>query len=162
MKKAPEQAGGAEAREPCDRAGNAAAACVLIVDGSEQICDLVEILLCRVGYKVLKASGAADALRLARASQIDLCLCELDGRHFSGAELARQLAILKPDTPVIFLSWFAPWWEDNGRNAILGKPFSLQELRDCVQRGLRSSAASGRGATIALPASIPGAHTNGG
>ena len=42
---------------------------ILVVDGRESLCEVIEVCLSRVGYHVLTATTAAQALKLAHATR---------------------------------------------------------------------------------------------
>ncbi|MDR3405851.1 MAG: response regulator [Chthoniobacter sp.] len=52
---------------------------ILVVDDCEALCELLEILLSRTGYRVLTATSGAKALQIARTiSEIDLLITNVD------------------------------------------------------------------------------------
>lgn len=111
---------------------------ILVVDDCEGVCELIEILLVRVGYHVLTATNGREALRLARANaEIDLLLTNLDMPGMRGDELAAQFAQWHPATPVAFLSSFEHPTAAAGPHELLVKPFTVTQLRDTVRRALR-------------------------
>jgi len=79
---------------------------ILVADDCAPVGELIELLLCRVGYRVLRATSGADALRLARKTRIDLLLSNLDMPKMRGDELAVRFAAIHPAAPVVFLSSF--------------------------------------------------------
>ncbi|MGB8169013.1 MAG: response regulator [Chthoniobacteraceae bacterium] len=63
------------------------------VDDHESMCELIEVILGRAGYRVLTATNGADALRLARATpQIDLLVSDIEMPRMRGDELAARFA----------------------------------------------------------------------
>lgn len=111
---------------------------VLVVDDCEGVCELIEILLVRVGYHVLTATNGREALRLARSNaEIDLLLANLDMPGMGGEELAAWFAQRRPATPVVFLSSFEHPTGAAGPHELLVKPFTVAQLRDTVRRALR-------------------------
>jgi len=111
---------------------------VLVVDDNEAIRELLEILLCRDGYRVLSASDGPKALRLARATPgIDLLLSDLDMPGMRGDELARHFVRVHPTARVAFVSSDGGPPEDTPDAEFLAKPFTAGELRSTVHRALR-------------------------
>ena len=115
------------------------AAAILVVDESEAICELIELLLVRVGYEVRTATNAADAARIAdEMPALDVLLCGEDLPDMSGAELAVWVSASHPSASVVLV---APSYalNDGTRGVgILEKPFSIAELRSVVRSALTS------------------------
>ena len=111
---------------------------VLVVDDHESLCELMEVILCRYGYRVLTATSGDDALQLARKiAKIDLLVTDLEMPGMRGGELALRFAVLHPTSPVVFVSsTVAP--TAGGSSEFITKPFSVAELRDAVRRALRA------------------------
>jgi len=114
---------------------------ILVADDCAPVGELIELLLCRVGYRVLRATNGADALRLARKTRIDLLLSNLDMPKMRGDELAVRFAAIHPAAPVVFLSSFDHPDEVSEPLDVLTKPFTVAELRDTVSHALRQRAA---------------------
>ena len=115
------------------------AASILVVDESESICELIELLLVRVGYEVRTASNAADAVRIAaQMPALDVLLCGQDLPDMSGSELAVWISASHPSVSVVLV---APSYalNDGTRGVgILEKPFTIGELRSVVRSALIS------------------------
>ena len=65
-------------------------------------------ILRKKGYRVIDASCAADALKLADGydSAINLLLTDVVMPHMSGAELARRLVATRPQLKVLCMSGY--------------------------------------------------------
>jgi DNA-binding NtrC family response regulator len=112
---------------------------ILVVDESESVCEVIEILLGRAGYRVLAAAKGTQALDLARDTpEIDLLMTSLDLPGMRGNELASRIAVLQPEAGVVFLSHHEFSARDSGPFETLTKPFTVAQLRDTVRRALRA------------------------
>ena len=112
---------------------------ILVVEDCEVLSELLEVLLSRMGYRVLAATSAAEALQIARTfPEIDLFITNVDMPEMRGDELARRFARLHPSGRVIFLSSFNEPIHAPGPFGFLAKPFTVAELRDGVRRALQS------------------------
>jgi two-component system cell cycle sensor histidine kinase/response regulator CckA len=81
---------------------------ILVVEDETFVCDLVRKVLEPVGYKVLLASSAAEALTVARKepATIDLLLTDVIMSDEHGPELAQQIRAFRPTIKVLYVSGF--------------------------------------------------------
>jgi two-component system cell cycle sensor histidine kinase/response regulator CckA len=124
---------------------------ILVVEDEASLLDLVARVLSGLGYRVLSAGTAAEAVRVAKESefQFDLLLTDvvLSG-GVQGNELARDLCTHMPGLPVLYMSGYT-------RNAIvhpgrldagvkfLEKPFTPGALATMVRAALGQTRSSG-------------------
>ena len=118
-----------------------AAARVLVVDDDTYIRDVVAQLLASEGYAVEEAANGAEALRIVTetARRPDLILLDLMMPVMDGWEFARRLQEHRPrlDIPIIVLSAArlpADRLGVTGAEAVLAKPFDLDELLEHVEQ----------------------------
>ncbi len=88
-------------RIPCHRNET-----ILLVEDDEEMRKLVRQMLLLQGYKVLATRQSADAVGVAgkHDGQIDLLLTDVVMPQMSGQDLAKQIAALRPDIKVVFMS----------------------------------------------------------
>jgi len=79
---------------------------VLIVDDDPMILDFIEEEIAQYGYKTILAGNAAEALSLAGKEKIDLLLTDIMMPGINGIDLARQFAVLNPETKILFMSGY--------------------------------------------------------
>ena len=116
---------------------SAIAGTILVVEDCEVLCELFDVLLSRMGYRVLTATSAAEALQVARTfPKIDLLIATTDAPDMGGDELARRVVRLHPSAHVIFLSSFSVPMDAAQPHESLAKPFTVAELRASVRRAL--------------------------
>jgi two-component system cell cycle sensor histidine kinase/response regulator CckA len=115
---------------------------VLVVDDAAGLRELTKRLLERLGYTVLLAADADDALRLFdENASIDLLLTDVVMPGASGPELVRQLVERRPSLKVIYMSGYTDeaivhhGILDAGV-AFLHKPFSSETLGRKIQEVL--------------------------
>jgi two-component system, cell cycle sensor histidine kinase and response regulator CckA len=111
------------------------AATVLLVDDNDGVRVLSARVLEESGYEVLEAPSGRAALELlhSRGRPPDLIITDVRMPQMSGGELAAELKLLFPSTPVLFISGFTD--EPFGRRAqvpssirVLQKPFTPEAL----------------------------------
>jgi two-component system cell cycle sensor histidine kinase/response regulator CckA len=82
---------------------------VLVVDDAESLLKLTSDLFTRSGYKVLSACNGMEAMALAKsfAGPIHLLLTDIVMPKLNGPALARQMAALRPDIRILFMTGHA-------------------------------------------------------
>lgn len=108
---------------------------VLVVEDDRGVRVAASRLLSSAGYAVLDAEDGREALDLLRhlAPAVDLVLTDIRMPRMTGMELARAIAELWPDLPVLFMTGFSEdllgWLpEDARRNRVLTKPFEYDAM----------------------------------
>ena len=99
------------------------------------------------GYTVLEAKDGLDALSVARnhGSQIDLAVTDVVMPNMSGGEMAKELALLRPEVRLLFVSGYA------GKTVLdhkvfdleinfLQKPYTLKQLSTKIRQSLTRGA----------------------
>ncbi|GAP36615.1 PAS domain S-box protein [Piscinibacter sakaiensis] len=121
---------------------------VMVIDDDETMAVVVERLLERAGYRVATWGEAAPALQACRADPAawDLVVTDYNMPDLSGFDVARELARLRPELPVIVSSGYvtdAMQQEARqlGVRALLHKENTLEELAALVQRVLAPAGA---------------------
>ncbi len=113
---------------------------VLVVDDEDAIRNLVCEILKSQGYRVLSASNAEEALRLADASTpIDLLLTDVTLPGINGIDLSQRLTDSRPGLKTLVMSGWMDIVNDemNAKNlqiAVVHKPFTVGALMDAVRR----------------------------
>jgi PAS domain S-box-containing protein len=81
---------------------------VLLVEDEEQVREVARRILERNGYSVLVAESPRDAISLSRShgAELHLLLTDVVMPQMSGAELAGQIAIQRPELKVLFMSGY--------------------------------------------------------
>ena len=114
---------------------------ILVVEDADGVRQLVCRSLTALGYAVLTASGAEEALQVvSTGAHIDLLLTDVVMPKVSGVELAQQFRRSHPLTPVLYMSGY----DDIRRRGLakdqqltlLQKPFTAEQLRQFVREAL--------------------------
>jgi two-component system response regulator PilR (NtrC family) len=114
---------------------------VLIVDDEDDILELIELTLLRMGLEVERASTVKDAIAKVQAGSFDLCLTDMRLPDGEGLELVQFISDNLSDLPVAVITAHG-----NTENAVaalkagafdyLAKPVSLEQLRTLVKSAL--------------------------
>ena len=117
---------------------------MLVVDDEPAIRLLCKANLELEGYRVLEAGSLDAARRTLDAEQVDVVLLDLHLGGDSGEELVAELADRERPIPVALISGSADAGrvEGAGADAVLGKPFSLEQLSTVVRTLTARSSAS--------------------
>ncbi|CAN1600736.1 response regulator [Pseudomonas sp. B21-028] len=108
---------------------------VLVVEDDDIVRMLIVDVLEELEYQVLEADGCEQALDFLRNldQPIDLMMTDIGLPVMDGRELARQARLVRPALPVLFASGYAESIDVPESMAVIGKPFSIDQLRDKVK-----------------------------
>lgn len=110
---------------------------ILVADADAPVLRLVAQVLRRMGYEVLAAASADNALHAFERCEepLDLLIADLSLPSMNGAELARHMRARQPKLPVLFLSGQATAAAPPKRAcALLAKPFTVSSLLETVRQ----------------------------
>jgi two-component system cell cycle sensor histidine kinase/response regulator CckA len=124
---------------------------ILVVDDEPEIRKLVTAMLSRNGYRVLTADSGENAVRLFRNNPgIDLLLTDVVAPGMSGPMIADQIAQLRPDIKVVFMSGYdgtqvvQRYVVEKGYSLLI-KPFTMEQLGTMIGEVLGKSSAGAAG-----------------
>ncbi len=116
---------------------------ILIVEDEAVVLDLSRNMLAMLGYRVLTAGGADQALQLARQYEgaIDLILADVVMPEMDGKKLSERICAMKPGMRCLYMSGYTA--DMIARQGVLeegihflSKPFSLKDLAAKVREAL--------------------------
>ncbi len=118
---------------------------VLVIDDDPSLCELLEQLVSRQGYKVFTALGGEEALANLEETRPDLVSLDVVLEGMDGLETLRQLKSRLPDVPVVMLSGHGHARTiveamRLGASDFLRKPFEGEELELAFQKALETRA----------------------
>ena len=120
---------------------------VLLIEDEEQVRNMANIMLTRLGYTVLEAKDGIEALDifLKHQDEIRCVLSDLTMPRMNGWETLAALRKLSSDIPVILSSGYDEAHVMAGEhperpNAFLGKPYQREGLSDTISRVLANNA----------------------
>jgi len=125
---------------------------ILVADDEPRITKLVSITLGEAGFRVITASGGADALAKAEEYRPDVVLLDIVMPDLDGIEVMRQLRETR-SVPVILLTAKGSTADkakglDLGADDYVAKPFHPDELAARVRAVIRRSSGVAPGAGI--------------
>jgi PAS domain S-box-containing protein len=114
---------------------------VLVVDDEKFIVDMVREMLETLGYEAVPRNSSTDALEAfrARPESFDLVITDMTMPHMTGINLAREILMIRPRTPIILCTGFSETLDENkvkslGINELLMKPVSMRDMAAAVNR----------------------------
>ena len=113
---------------------------ILIVDDDPQVRATISRALTELGYKVREAADGWAALDVLREESLTLVILDYIMPGMDGAEVAREIATVDPDLPIVFSTGHAALRalrSAAGEDVpVLQKPFTLAELDALVKERL--------------------------
>ncbi|MCT8946995.1 response regulator [Pseudomonas iridis] len=108
---------------------------ILVVEDDAIVRMLIVDVLEELDYKVLEADGSEQALEILvdTARHIDLMMTDVGLPGMDGRELALEARKMRPELPILFASGYAESIDVPDGMHVIGKPFSIDELRDKVK-----------------------------
>ena len=113
---------------------SANASTILVVEDDAIVRMLIVDVLEELEFKVLQANGSEQALETLKDlnQHIDLMMTDVGLPNMDGRELANEARALRPTLPVLFASGYAESIDAPAGMHVIGKPFSIDQLRDKV------------------------------
>lgn len=110
-------------------------ATILVVEDDAIVRMLIVDVLEELEYAVLEAEDGEAALKVLEdeSSVIDLMMTDHGLPGISGAQLASRTRELRPALPILFASGYAENIDVPAGMHSIGKPFSIDQLRDKVK-----------------------------
>lgn len=111
------------------------ASTILVVEDDAIVRMLIVDVLEELEYTVLEAEDAEVALTVLKdeSNVIDLMMTDLGLPGMNGKDLAEKARELLPELPILFASGYAESIEVPQGMHNIGKPFSIDQLRDKVK-----------------------------
>lgn len=111
------------------------ASTILVVEDDTIVRMLIVDVLEELEFKVLEADGSEAALVLLEDTglTIDLLMTDVGLPGMDGKQLAARARELRPSLPILFASGYAENIEVPPGMSVIGKPFSIDQLRDKVR-----------------------------
>ena len=108
---------------------------VLLVDDEEIVLNVIELMLEKLDYKVLKAQCGYEGLQLFKKNQfqIDLIISDMNMPEMNGKELMHKLREIDPNTKVVLSSGALTDKDEqdvinNGFDGFIKKPYNMSNL----------------------------------
>ncbi len=112
---------------------------VLVVDDVEDMRDILRQFIEVYGYEAITATCGDEALEIFRQTPVDLIITDIMMDNGDGFELVQGARKIRPEIPVIFITGYEvdnarERAADLGADGFLAKPFSIQELKQLIDK----------------------------
>ena len=111
---------------------------VLLVDDDVEVRQVAAVILGELGFQVIEASSAEDAMEVVRGpAAIDLLMTDLAMPGIGGMELAHLAKRARPGLKVLYTSAYVRAAEGSralGHGPLIEKPWMLEQLRAVVEK----------------------------
>jgi len=116
---------------------------LLVIEDNKTVREALSRMFVSLGHKVTLAGNGFEGGILFLTRSYDLAIIDLDVPQMNIWELARVLKEHSPKTPVMIITGFSKdkYWgnsDTNNVDAIIPKPFKLNEIEKLVQKLLNS------------------------
>jgi CheY-like chemotaxis protein len=107
---------------------------ILLVDDEPSVRQALSLLLNVDRHTVVEASNGKEACHRYTPGMFDLVITDYSMPEMKGDELARTIKCLVPTQRILMISAYAPqvYSPENPVDALLPKPFSLEQLRQTI------------------------------
>lgn len=111
------------------------ASTILVVEDDDIVRMLIVDVLEELEYHVLEAADAEQALSIINKDglAINLMMTDVGLPDMDGKELAQKARASRPALPILFASGYAENIDAPADMHVIGKPFSIDQLRDKVK-----------------------------
>ena len=121
-------------------------ATILLVDDEEMIMEVGQIMLEKLGYRVVAARGGQEAVKVITdmGAEIDLVILDMIMPGMDGGKTFDRIREVQPGVPVLLSSGYAMNGQafeimQRGCNGFIQKPYNISELSSKVHNAIVSS-----------------------
>jgi len=115
---------------------------ILIIDDEIEIINLIENILCSLGYEIDYSTTGKEGLEKIEKNDFSIVLLDIFLPDFDGFELLRKIKEMKENLPVIILTGFGT--TENivkaiklGADDFIEKPFNIERFVDVIQKVIK-------------------------
>lgn len=109
---------------------------ILIVEDDQGARESLSLLLRIDRHEVMEATNGREALELFAKERFDLVIVDYAMPEMQGNELALNIKRIAPAQPILMVTAYFEKLVDSGIpvDAILSKPFGVEELREAIAK----------------------------
>ena len=107
---------------------------ILLVEDDPGAREAIKLLLTIDRHDVVEAAEGAEAIELVQRKPFDLAILDYFMPGMQGSQVALHFRAIAPSLPILMISAYLEKLGDSDKpvDAVLGKPFSIEELRRAI------------------------------
>ena len=109
---------------------------ILLVEDDPGARDSIKLLLTIDRHHVVEATEGVEAIELLRNQPFDLAILDYFMPDLQGSQVALRFREMAPSMPILMVTAYLERLEDSDKqvDAAIGKPFSIEELRQAIAK----------------------------
>ena len=109
---------------------------ILLVEDDQGARASIKLLLTIDRHAVVEATGGAEAIELVRNQPLDLAILDYFMPGMRGSQVALHIREIAPSLPILMITAYLEKLGDADKpvDAVIGKPFAIEELRGAIAK----------------------------
>jgi CheY-like chemotaxis protein len=109
---------------------------ILLVEDDRGARESIKLLLTIDRHDVVEATGGAEAIELLKIQPFDLVILDYFMPGMRGSQLALRIRDIAPSLPMLMITAYLEKLGDSDKpvDAVIGKPFAIEELRRAIAK----------------------------
>jgi two-component system KDP operon response regulator KdpE len=109
---------------------------ILLVEDDPGTREAIKLLLTIDRHEVVEATEGAEAIELVKSEPFDLAILDYFMPGMQGNQVALRFREIAPSLPILMITAYLEKLEDSDKpvDAVIGKPFAIEELRQTIAK----------------------------
>lgn len=109
---------------------------ILLVEDDRGARESIKLLLTIDRHEVVEATEGAEAIALVKSQPFDLAILDYFMPGMRGSQLALRIRDIAPALPILMITAYLEKLGDSEKpvDAVIGKPFAVEELRRAMAK----------------------------
>ena len=106
------------------------------MDDDRAVRESIKLLLTIDRHDVVEAAGGAEAIEMITRQPFDLAILDYFMPELRGSQVALRMKDVAPSLPILMITAFLEKLGDSDKpvDAVIGKPFAIEELRQAIAK----------------------------
>jgi CheY-like chemotaxis protein len=109
---------------------------ILLVEDDRGARESIKLLLTIDRHEVVEAGDGVEAIQLLKSQPFDLVILDYFMPGMRGSQVALHIREIAPFLPILMITAYLEKLRDSDKpvNAVIGKPFGVEELRRAIAK----------------------------
>ena len=109
---------------------------ILLVEDDQGARQSIKLLLTIDRHALIEATGGAEAIELVKSQPFDLVILDFFMPGMQGSEVALRIRDIAPSLPMLMITAYLEKLGDADKpvDAVIGKPFAIEDLRRAIAK----------------------------